>query len=49
MSYFHESFEYQLIKLFLHSTAMDAIINRGDLEFNLRQNITLPSGIALQF
>ena len=44
MSYFRESFEYQPIKLFLNSAAADTTKNRGDLVFNLRRNITLPSG-----
>ena len=44
MSYFRESFEYQPIKLFLNSDAADTTKNRGDLLFNLRRNITLPSG-----
>ena len=44
MSYFRESFEYQPIKLFLNSAAADTAKNRGDLLFNLRRNITLPSG-----
>ena len=44
MSYFRESFEYQPIKLFLNSATADTTKNRGDLVFNLRRNITLPSG-----
>ena len=44
MSYFCESFEYQPIKRFLNSNAADIISSRGDITFNLRRDITLPSG-----
>ena len=44
MSYFRESFEYQPIKMFLNSNAADIISSRGDIMFNLRRDITLPSG-----
>ena len=44
MSYFRESFEYQPIKMFLNSNAADIISSRGDITFNLRRDITLPSG-----
>ena len=44
MSYFRESFEYQPIKLFLNSNAADNVQSRGDVTFNLRKNICLPSG-----
>ena len=44
MSYYRESFELQPIKLFLNSNAADTIWSRGDITFNLRRTITLPSG-----
>ena len=44
MSYFRESFEYQPIKMFLNSNAADIISSRGDITFNLRRDISLPSG-----
>ena len=44
MSYYRESFELQPIKLFLNSNAADTIRSRGDITFNLRRTITLPSG-----
>ena len=44
MSYFHESFEYQPIKLFLNSNSADNVRSHGDVTFNLRKNICLPSG-----
>ena len=45
MSYYRESFEYQPIKLFLNSNSADIIQSRGDIPFNLRRNISLPSGV----
>ena len=44
-SYYRESFEYQPIKLFLNSNSADIIQSRGDITFNLRRNISLPSGV----
>ena len=44
MSYYRESFELQPIKLFLNSNAADTIRSRGDITYNLRRTITLPSG-----
>ena len=46
MSYYRESFEYQPIKLFLNSNSADIIQSRGDISFNLRRNISLPSGVT---
>ena len=46
MSYYRESFEYQPIKLFLNSNSADIIQSRGDITFNLRRNISLPSGVT---
>ena len=44
MSYYRESFELQPIKLFLNSNAANTIWSRGDITYNLRRTITLPSG-----
>ena len=44
MSYYRESFELQPIKIFLNSNAADTIRSRGDITYNLRRTITLPSG-----
>ena len=44
MSYYRESFELQPIKLFLNSNAADTIRSCGDITYNLRRTITLPSG-----
>ena len=43
MSYYRKSFEYQPVKLFLNSNSADIIQSRGDITFNLRRNISLPS------
>ena len=44
MSYYRESFELQPIKIFLNSSAADTIWSRGDITYNLKRSITLPSG-----
>ena len=44
MSYYRKSFELQPIKLFLNSNAADTIWSRGDITYNLRRTIALPSG-----
>ena len=44
MSYYRESFEFQPIKLFLNLIAAGTISSRGDIMYNLRRTITLPSG-----
>ena len=43
MSYFRESFEYQPIQIFLNSNCADVIRSRGDISYNLRRTINLPS------
>ena len=43
MSYFRESFEYQPIQIFLNSNTADFIRSRGDITYNLRRTINLPS------
>ena len=43
MSYFRESFEYQPIQIFLNSNTADVIRSRGDIIYNLRRTINLPS------
>ena len=43
--YYRESFEYSPIKIFFNSNAADTTVNRGDVTFHLRRNITLPNNV----
>ena len=47
MSYFCEALGYQPIKMFLNSNAADIISSRGDITFDLRRDIALPSGTTV--
>ena len=43
--YYRESFEYSPIKIFMNSSSADAITNRGNVTFNLRNTINLPNNV----
>ena len=43
--YYRESFEYSPIKMFFNSNSADTIVSRGNVTFNLNNNINLPNHV----
>ena len=43
--YYRESFEYSPIKMFFNSNSADNIVSRGNVTFNLNNNINLPNHV----